>query len=107
MIEIITNILMASALFPVGYFIYRYLRYSAWNATNEGKIILIQNIAFLGFLVFVVASIFVPDFPFRDWVRLFIYLYIGGTFWAMLVALLSIQKQFPMAKKSKTKKVRK
>lgn len=103
----INTFVIASAIVPLTAFIYRYMRYSNWRATNIGRTMLYQKFAFLAvILLSLSAYILDPHNLGRVLAGTIIYTALVGLFWRTYVNLLIVQKRSQKEEKRVTIDVR-
>lgn len=105
LIELGTRIVVLSAALPLTAFIYFYAtephgprwwqrHYSnLWRSTPIGTTLMYQKIAMLLLILLVAASMFLGDYPGREFIRAAVYVAIVSLFWRVLFTLRRIQKQ--------------
>ena len=97
-LEIISTIIIFSTIIPLTLFVYFFSR-SRWEATEEGRTIMLQTISWIALVIFLFVSKFFGSFIGRIEIGIFIYTFITFLFWKFLFNLRRIQKQ---SKETKT-----
>jgi hypothetical protein len=102
MTDVINNIadfIILSGLIPILLFIFRYATRSPFEKTPEGVNVLLTKIALAVILIVVVASLFLGQYPGREYVRLVAYTAPVVFFWIDLVQLIRIQRKYPFRRR--------
>lgn len=99
-LRIINTFVIVSALVPLGLFVYRYLRYSNWKATDIGRTLLYQKFAFIAVILLALSAYILPPHNlYRILAGTIVYVSLVGLFWRTLVNLLIVQKRHPQEKR--------
>lgn len=88
----IADYIVLSGIIPIAIFLYRYLRYSNWKDTPEGRAIMIQKWSFFAVFALIIIGLFVPDLPFRGYLRFLAFGAVVSSFWLVLVTLIQTQR---------------
>jgi hypothetical protein len=105
LIDLVVRAVVLSGALPLAAFIYFYStephgprwwqrHYSTlWRSTPIGVTLMYQKIAMLTLILLVAASMFLGDYPGRDFIRVIVYVAVVSLFWRVLFTLRRIQKQ--------------
>lgn len=103
----VANIIAVTAVLPLAGFIYFYATVPApgkwyrrkytkrWKATEIGRTLMYQKIAWLVFLLFVLFGIFTESYFLEDYIRMVMYSALVILFWRVLYTLRRLQKSIP------------
>jgi hypothetical protein len=98
--------LLASALIPLGLFIFYYTTEPVpgrwwrkpsriWASTPLGRVLLAQKINLFALISFILAVRWTGGFPGREWVAFGLYAALVGLFWTVFIVLRHIQRNPP------------
>lgn len=97
-LEIITSVVVLSGIIPVLIFLVRYITHSPFEQFPEGIAIFLQKLAILALFGIIIVGYHTPDLWFRPYLRLAVYSAVIALFWADVVNLLRVQREFPWSR---------
>lgn len=103
LLQWIGNIVVLSLVVPLAIFVFRYSTFSPWKATELGRALLYQKLAFTLVICISILTLFFPGIPFRLEIRLVALLFVLYSLWYDVVNLIRIQRKYPLTKKSNSK----
>lgn len=88
----IANYVILSSFVPLVVFIIIYSS-RPWRTSGIGIGYMVQKFSMAVLMLFILASVILPDFPGREWIRLVVYVAVVATFWFDVVQVTHVQKR--------------
>lgn len=87
----IGDLVVLSYIIPLVLFITLYAKRRTWRYSTIGRTLMAQKAAFLVVMLTITLQLFIPDFWFRDWIRLITYSAVAITMWLDYVNLVRVR----------------